>query len=279
MEVFVSNEPKIDWITASTSQIREPYEVLPHAQWGALQHGILHYQCQKICSDSGSRLLWSPDTANRGSCFIASGGALDFLRRFSQVTVDRLAPRLAGFGFSATRLDCALDVYNSGFTVRDFYEGVKDGSIKVPTRTFTLISSHSGASKADTCYCGSRESERYLRVYDKGMETNSAEPGEWLRIELEIKGKRAKAGWPELLEVGENEFSRRQLLSFASMDVEFWKTLLKSEHAVPSSLLSRPIPKRRQWLLGQVSMAIKNELRDDPEFWEALRASVDAIDD
>jgi len=267
----------IDWITASTPQLREPNEVLPTASWGKMEHGILHYQCQKIDSDSSARFLWSPDVAGRGSCCILSGSAIQFLRRFSQLEPDKLIPHLAKLGFSATRIDVALDIYNSGVSVRQIYDELMWGNIKVPTRSITLITAHAGSMTGETMYCGSRESERYLRVYDKGLEQNSAKAGEWIRIELEIKGKRAKAAFAMALASNEATLVASELSSFVSSDLQWWKDALKGFYALPVSMQSRPISNRRKWLLGQVSMALANELRDDPNFWETLRVSVDDL--
>jgi DNA relaxase NicK len=44
-----------------------------------------------------------------------------------------------------------------------------------------------------TAYIGSRVSECYARLYDKGVEQKAAEPGRWWRFELELKGVTAKS--------------------------------------------------------------------------------------
>lgn len=48
----------------------------------------------------------------------------------------------------------------------------------------TLLSSRSGGS---TCYCGSRRSDVFGRVYDKGVESGTGEAGTMWRWELELK--------------------------------------------------------------------------------------------
>jgi hypothetical protein len=267
----------IDWITASTAQLREPNEVLPAAQWGKVEHGILHYQCQKICSDSAARFLWSPDIAGRGSCCILGGSALAFFRTFAQLAPDTLIPHLSRLGFLATRIDCALDLYESKLSVRQIYDQIMSGAISVPTRKITLITAHAGSMTGETLYCGSRESERYLRIYDKGLEQNSALPGEWIRIELEIKGKRAKSAWQMALDTNEATLVASELSAFVTTQQQWWELALAGQYALPLSMHSRPISSRRKWLLGQVSMALANELREDPHFWETLRVSVDDL--
>lgn len=48
-----------------------------------------------------------------------------------------------------------------------------------------------------TCYFGSRASERFARVYDKGVESKTQPKGRWFRWELE-----AKDGWARALAAG-----------------------------------------------------------------------------
>lgn len=54
---------------------------------------------------------------------------------------------------------------------------------------------------SDGAYCGavgSRISRRYIRVYDKGVEQRSHEPGVWWRYEVEAKRDLAPGLWSEL---------------------------------------------------------------------------------
>ena len=54
---------------------------------------------------------------------------------------------------------------------------------------------------SDGAYCGtvgSRTSRRYTRVYDKGVEQGTHEPGIWWRYELEAKRDLAAGLWAEL---------------------------------------------------------------------------------
>jgi len=53
----------------------------------------------------------------------------------------------------------------------------------------TLIVNSDGGS---TLYIGSRVSDRFARLYDKGVEQQVAAPGKWFRFELEVKGNSAQ---------------------------------------------------------------------------------------
>jgi DNA relaxase NicK len=52
----------------------------------------------------------------------------------------------------------------------------------------TLIQNSDGGS---TLYIGSRQSDLFARLYDKGVEQAACVPGQWWRLELEIKHERA----------------------------------------------------------------------------------------
>ena len=49
-----------------------------------------------------------------------------------------------------------------------------------------------GSDGGSTVYIGSRASERFGRLYDKGVEQQTNPPGHWWRWELELKGKAAQ---------------------------------------------------------------------------------------
>lgn len=88
-----------------------------------------------------------------------------------------------------SRLDLAVDVYldpEMPTLTRDCYESllhVPPGNGRPAKRT--LIVNSDGGS---TLYIGSRTSDRFARLYDKGIEQKTHPAGKWWRLELEIKG-------------------------------------------------------------------------------------------
>lgn len=107
----------------------------------------------------------------------------------------------------SSRLDLAWDVH--GITpalVRDAFVGGD-----VVTRIHRSLNPATGRMKSvdfrsnhegDTLYLGSRQSERFLRVYDRRGPT---------RVELEWKGQRAELLWARLLACGEADWSAEAL--------------------------------------------------------------------
>lgn len=105
----------------------------------------------------------------------------------SGIDQQALAGRVIDQGWHVTRCDIAIDVIGTEHTVMDidrqrqeFYEG--------RPRLRTLVDNPQGS----TLYIGSRQSEKMLRIYDKGMEAKLGR-WDWIRYEMEYKGNTARA--------------------------------------------------------------------------------------
>lgn len=96
-------------------------------------------------------------------------------------TIEKLATRL----MRLTRVDVALDIWRSGIKPLQVWRHVEPASGDRPQRKMNLIASPSG----ETLALGSRQSQFYCRIYDKGAEQKA--DVDWLRVELEIKDEPA----------------------------------------------------------------------------------------
>lgn len=91
-------------------------------------------------------------------------------------------------GLKVSRLDFAIDCYNVGAIPAEIYELHRAGKCKTRAKKASMIETYAGSEKlGETCYIGTRESMKFLRIYDKAKETADESRGEWIRIELEIK--------------------------------------------------------------------------------------------
>jgi len=105
----------------------------------------------------------------------------------------------------------------------------------------------------DTFYFGSRQSERFLRVYNKRGPT---------RLEVEYKGIRAAHIASEILkdEVDEwLEISMAHLLDFIDIDIPWWKEFTGDTERAYSKLhetKEKSIEKTGGWLLKQAAPAL-----------------------
>jgi DNA relaxase NicK len=80
---------------------------------------------------------------------------------------------------------------------RDCYESlfhVPPGNGR-PAKRSLILNSDGGS----TLYIGSRVSDRFARLYDKGIEQGTTAAGKWWRLELELKGRRSQSHAEALL--------------------------------------------------------------------------------
>lgn len=91
-----------------------------------------------------------------------------------------------------TRLDYCMDIRNNyAANPIHVYEDYMAGTLKTKSRgTYSYTESGNRKESARTFYDGSRNSPRFLRVYDKAKQLNLLNEA-WLRVELEIKKDRA----------------------------------------------------------------------------------------
>lgn len=98
-----------------------------------------------------------------------------------------------------TRIDLAVDVKMEVPALHlcdDYYKWVTTRSL-TGHRKYSLVVNNLGGS---TLYVGSRQSEEFGRVYDKGVEEGlGLQPGIKYRYEVELKGDKAKQGALQLM--------------------------------------------------------------------------------
>lgn len=89
-----------------------------------------------------------------------------------------------------TRLDVAIDFYGGVESLlSDVQESCKNGNLcRVKSWSPVVTYSYDEVKTGETVYLGSRKSERFVRVYDKGLETKTLSPGCWVRWEAVFKG-------------------------------------------------------------------------------------------
>jgi hypothetical protein len=88
--------------------------------------------------------------------------------------------------YRITRIDFAFDVLNSGDTTAHIADAWRAVHGQKGKRVTSFINSATGS----TFYIGSRQSEKMVRIYDKGQQLGM--DIDWLRFELELKGNAAR---------------------------------------------------------------------------------------
>ena len=130
---------------------------------------------------TGIKVFWSDDM-KMGIHTVYSGTAL------RNVNALELIATLWALGAKFTRIDVCNDDFGEGITtVRDYVEMYQSGDYEGRKRSWHEIKSGNGGH---TFYIGSRQSERMIRIYDKGSE-QGLDADQWVRVELELKGDAA----------------------------------------------------------------------------------------
>jgi len=163
-----------DWeVFADREHLDNPYRFYDHA----VRHG-------------SARVDTSRDMRAQGGLVTITGRDMEQIRAAGESEVSLL--RHAMTIGSVTRIDIAVDVMRGGKTPFDIDDMIVSGQIDCSSKKRLKVSgSDGGKSTGQTLYLGSRKSERMLRIYDKGRQQKIDK--DWLRIELEIKGRRAAA--------------------------------------------------------------------------------------
>lgn len=213
----------IDWVSFTITAKKSVGEVL--AMFGFNFQDF--YECEKGANGYKRMLLLHGSTLrvlfdgndNMGVHFDVSGSSVGDLVAYYKESISEDTPwdskaididiRVVAHMFEKimqyghfTRLDLAID--NKGriyYRPAELYAICKSGHTVSKFRTCSLNESNKFSSDITgcTCYMGKRESNVFLRVYDKQLEHNSKckdtdEPimYEWVRWELELKNERAQ---------------------------------------------------------------------------------------
>lgn len=135
----------------------------------------------------GAVISWSMRRADMGQHVEYSGTVLGLYRASETNPLDIVRWHVSE-GHTFTRLDVAIDVIDTELSPRKLYEQLQSGKAQTKGgRGYKMWEKHDGGQ---TLYIGSRTSNIFLRIYDKGAELHTDDV--WVRVELELKGGKAR---------------------------------------------------------------------------------------
>jgi len=183
-----------------------------------------------------------------------------------------------GIIYSITRLDLAWD--DLAFTPQEFYQFIHSGSVVTPAKreTLSLVQSpfelrDDGQEGCDTCYIGSKTSERFLRVYNKRGGT---------RLEFVCKGLRAHVVASDIfgyMYADWDIIARENLLDYIDFPSwSLWQDFIKFAQAadiVISPARKVALIKIEKWIERQVSVALS--VFYDVHGWEVAQEKIDRM--
>ncbi len=135
----------------------------------------------------GHCVMSNPGRPEMGTHVSFSGRSLRSLAEGGISALDMLQWSLKEGG-RATRIDLAIDVFDE---VIDIVALAMSPRVKEAPGSARKWKLYTGEDGGRTAYIGSRKSDKFLRIYDKAVESGHTERP-WTRFELEIKGDAAK---------------------------------------------------------------------------------------
>lgn len=226
----------------------------------------------------GVLVQWNVDRPEMGYHVIISGSAIRDVLEYYQLDQKTLVGRVRDAGASITRLDLARDITNQQISLDKIYQALERGEYSGTSRKFAQIHSLNGGN---TIYVGSRQSEKFIRIYDKASESNLPH-SLWFRFELELKGMVARA-CASVLATSDNwgaAFTEivQHMVSMGS-SVDFAKFFPNGEERIGIPKLEKKTDRER-WIETQVIPAVVKhfiEARDSKAI-ALLRAMLDQIE-
>jgi hypothetical protein len=127
--------------------------------------------------------------SDMGTHIVYSGSCLNMVFDRSDISGIELVRWYEQMPCKVSRIDVAVDLHNTGIDLRGLYDEWNSNKTASKARTASLIVS-SGENHGITVYVGNRQSEAFLRVYDKAAEQGIE--ADWIRCEVEYKSTKAR---------------------------------------------------------------------------------------
>jgi len=222
---------KVDWVTATErttrSHLRLSSEVSLNCPMKWLQFKGYRSSCKHVYQGTFSQFKDVTEETEILSVYRISGRK-----------ADQLWEELCGTHI--TRLDLCVDTKRQGA----FFEDLSAHREILGGKTGLITENKNGKKDGWTFTYGARISDVFLRIYDKSAESRLKQDGV-TRVELELKGRTARAVWSQLSEHGFgsrldhlfNGYVRRKVPLFPFEDYLEWFAGVRE-----TEVLSVPVP-------------------------------------
>jgi len=261
---LASAEFVTDWMNFTARDLgKRTFSQVPHPDgtgvW--MQGKPVHGYTIAYLNEFGARVMWNPQRDDMG-VHIMYGGRVINKYLANQIGARAILAHHAKYGDICKRIDLAIDLRDTPLNIKTLFKQMSDGTAQTRVKTYNLITGNTG----DTLYIGSRTSELFMRVYDKGMQMETAD--NWKRIELEIKGSRAIVVAREFGsrdDRGVFEMTKRLIAGMAQFDDATWRDVV-GDLALRLGKAQDNEPDTAGWLLGQVAPAMAKYMNETGDF-------------
>src|SRR3972149_6786051 len=244
----------------------EDYEIRPLPNYTA----AIKLKCGRV--DKNTR------DETTGQMVTLSVRDLDNARVLGVTDTDLLA-HIVKLKAHTTRIDLAIDIRDEEINISGVYAAGKKGKIQTNAEKLTRWSSVNAQGREGvTRQIGSRASEQVLRVADKSAEQN--ESGEWVRIELEIKGDAADRAVATLHTSTDHASTIKSAIATYAMVPRAWyKRAVSHETPTDCPPISRKDTEWETWVYKTALPNIEKALRrDTPNVRKTIEKILSDID-
>lgn len=229
----------------------------------------------------GLRVNWHEALDAQGIHMVFSGSCL---RAMQSQGLDggKIIDLIHSYGGKTSRIDLAIDIRESGLKREEFCaENLKPYKGKGNTPKHSDWFSDDGGW---THYVGSRTSDKHLRIYDKAKEQKDY-VGDYIRIELECKGRLAKALLSQLAEKSTDErmgLASVLIRTVADYNLGAWNAALACKD-VGFALPNKTDSDTMGWLLTVAAKSLAKQMLKHEErsiiddFWQAVQIEFAAL--
>ena len=248
----------VDWLSGTNSVVRDDKELavfarqLTHAK--RLRPTKGHYGYSVALTDENGVIFESGARDDMGTHVQASGLALNSLLMRADA-YDRLMHMINAI--RPARVDLAVDS-DQDFAA-DFAAELEKGAIVTKASAWSVIRSNKGGL---TAYVGSRSSDRFLRVYNKGVEQGLSDLA-WTRIELENKGAAAIEAKGLINAIGIHATCKGWIPGFADCNLSPWRAAFDGKAIYWKS--PKGATNTRRWLLDVCAPAMRKLIESGDE--------------
>jgi len=265
MLINVNAQCSIDWLSVTSKHGRGTLS--PRSILGKFEekHGRFGYK-NLYCYESGVEHLWSPD--REGTHIIYNGSTLKTIAPL--YTIQGLVQFHVDMGHRVSRIDTAVDIFDSQVKPKEFAKEWSKGNVKTHAKAGLFISDPQGVN-GDTFYVGSMKRRRKLfRVYDKGREQKVDR--DWLRIEMQWGQGAAVNASKQIANSSDlGATIKGQIRGFVEFrhrlfqDIICAHSSLKVNHNIPVG-----VPARLKWLYESVLPALVKQEQETPGIAQLL---------
>lgn len=261
MELYVT----VDWLAVTFKEDRKDVHEFCrlYASSATLVPETAHHGYSASTRDAmGVVQSWNTDRPEMGLHVVFAGSALQNLQQRASVDMVQLVKEAVNAGGRVSRLDLAKDAKDVDIRLEAVYQAITQDENEGLARTYSRIQSNKGGY---TIYVGSRQSERFIRLYDKAVEQGE-EGGQWKRLEIELKGDVARAVAAQFSHVDLPILFDNLVLAMINLPYcDDWTTFFDNR------LCKVGLPKiekqtdREKWITTQVTPAVGKHFIEHPD--------------